>query len=790
MSFPINNLYRFEEFTLDPANRSLTRSGQVIPLSAKSCQVLTYLVRNADRVVTKDELLKAVWPESFVEESNLPGYVSGLRKALTDRSSLIATVPGLGYKFTAVVTSGAPPDLSLQPVAPANLAPLEDLEIEQMRETTRVVVRETSTQLPSLPALMPAPRPLLPGWAVWTSLTVLVLTAAAIAYIVHRNAEPQQLSKVVVADFLNLTGDPAFDHTLKTSLELSISQSPYIQSMSSAEIDSTLAMMQKPTDSPLLGDLALELCRRENYQALLRGKIAPGSKWGSYALSLEVVNCITGKSIGELHADAYNKDAILSALDDLALRARRSLGESAASIGEFDVPIMNESTFSFEALQAFNTGSNLGSEGKIVECIPYFQKAIELDPKFAMAQAGLGTAYTALGDTKKGADYSRKAFDLSAAVSQSERFYLRFNYSAFTLRDLDSALQEAQDWTRVYPRDLAGWQSLGYIQIQLGHYAESALATEHSLQLNAIKYESTYGNLADAYMREGRFAEAKRLIAESQAQNKDAASLHQLLLQMAYLEQDPQAVQREIQWCNSHPEKWILLETQAIFAADTGRAADSEALYQRTFDDASQENQSALVDGMMLDEAAAEVDLGEIAKAGKILAQIKDHTGATWAVLATKAGSTTAADAFLKLPLADPHGTVDNKVLIPELKAVAALHRNDPQAAIALLELSRPYELAFLEVIDVRAQAYLIANQPAKAAAEYQKLIDHPAVEEPTMPRTYLAHLGLARAYALAGRPQDSSKQYDLFFNLWKDADKNLPILLQAHQEYTRLPQN
>jgi len=776
MSLFLNNLYRFDEFALDPANRSLLRDGAPIPLSAKSCQILTYLVSNSGRVVTKDELLKAVWPDSFVEESNLPGYISGLRKALTDRAGYIATIPGLGYKFTAIVESYAPPDLRPQAAA-------SEFQIQQMRETTHYVIRETSAPVLALPA----PKPLLRRWAFWTSLAAVLAIASGAGYALYLRSQPQQLSKVLVADFYNLTGDPDFDHTLKSSLELSLAQSPYIQLMGAAEIKSTLGMMQKAPDSPLLGDLPLELCRRNNYQALLRGKIATDSKRDSDTMSLEVVNCATGKILTELHADASDKDAVLGTLDGLTVRARKKVGESSQSIAQFDVPIMDMSTFSFEALQAFNTGANLGSNGKVLECIPYLQKAADLDPKFAMAQANLGVAYLALGDTKKAAGYSQKAFDLSEGVSLPEQFFIRDDYHLMVLRDLDSALSDSQEWAHVYPMDNASWQSLGYVEGLLGNYPAAAQASEHVLQISLVKFEALYGNLADFYMREGRFADSKRIIAEAQAQNQDAASLHQLLLQIAFLEHDPQATHDAIEWANTHPEQWIVLESQAIFAADLGQKSKSESLYQQTFQDAIKEGQPVLVDSMLLDEAGVDVDLGEMARATKLLAQVKDHTSANWAVLATKAGSTTAADAFLKLPNEYPQGTIANKVLTPELKAVVALRHNDPMAAIALLESARPYELAYPEVIDVRAQADLAAKQGAKAQQEYQKLIDHPAIEEPTMPKTFLAHLGLARAYALQGRKDDSRKEYEAFFSLWKDADAGLPVLRQAHIEYARL---
>ncbi|HUD21917.1 MAG TPA: winged helix-turn-helix domain-containing protein [Acidobacteriaceae bacterium] len=779
MPLPFNGLYRFDEFELDPSRRSLSRNSVIVPLSSKAFEIFTYLVANPGRVVTKDELLKAVWPESFVEESNLPGYISGLRKALADRAGYIATIPGQGYQFTARV----------QTETHANSSPKqgpEDIpthQIQRMRESTHVIIRETSSPVRALAES----RSLLRHWSPWVLIAVAMASGAATYYGFYIRSQPQQLSKVMVADFLNLTGDPSFDHTLKSALEIGLAQSPYIQLMGEGDEHSALSMMQKAPDSPLLGEIALEVCKRNNYQALLRGQIASGSKWGSDTISIELVNCATSRTIAVLHGDAFNKDAVLSTLDGLTVGARRKLGESNYSIEQFDVPIMNESTFSFDALQAFNTGSNLGSDGKILECIPYFQRAVDLDPKFAMAQASLGTAYLTLGDTKKAAAYSKVAFNLSGDISQWEKLYIRYNYYLMTLHDLDSALSTVDEWTRVYPRDETSWQALTYVEIQVGNYPVASQAAQYALQMSPIKYAIEYQNLADASMREGHFADAKRTIAQAQAQGKDGPALHQLLLQIAFLEHDPKALQSEIEWASGHPELWLSLEIQAILAADLGKEQESESLFHSTMLDAIKEGQPALTDSMMLDEAGVEVDLGQMTKATQLLAQVKDHGSITWALLATKAGSTTAEATYFKAPNAYPNDTLATKVLIPELKALLALRRNNPTAAIQLLEPGRPYELVLPEVIDLRGQAYLVAKQGAKAQDEFQKLIDHPAVEEPTMPRTILAHLGLARAYAMQGDMEDSRKEYETFFNLWIDADTDLPVLKQAHLEFARL---
>jgi eukaryotic-like serine/threonine-protein kinase len=757
-----NGLYRFDEFELDPSRRSLSRNGTAIPLSSKAFEVLSYLVANPGRVVTKDELLKAVWPESFVEESNLPGYISGLRKALTDRASYIATVPGQGYQFTARVQT--------QP---------EDLHIQGMRESTHIVIRETSTPVVQS-------RPLLRRWSSWALIAVVIVAGAAIYYGFYLRSQPHQLSKVMVADFLNLTGEPAFDHTLKSALEISLAQSPYIQLMSTGDEHTALSLMQKATDTPLLGDTALEVCRRGNFQALLRGKVAADEKY-SYTLSLEVLNCVTGKTLAVLQGNAVGRDAVLNTLDGLAERARRKVGESTQSVEQFDVPTQDASTYSFEALQAFNTGSILGNEGKLLECIPYFQKAVDLDPKFAMAQASLGTAYYNLGDKQKAAEYSKKAFDLSGGISQLEKLFIRHNYYLMTLHDLQSTVENLQEWTRLYPRDDTPWAALTDTEIELGNFSAAVPAGEQALRISPIKPELNYLLLTRAYMRAGRYADAKRTVAQAQAQGKDDPDLHLLLLEMAFIEHDPQTIQSVIAWSRTQPQLYKTLEMQAILAADVGRYEESEALFQRATLDAAKEVEPGLADAMLLDEAGVEVELGRLTRAKELLDEVKDKSSIDAAIFEAKAGSATAAEAYLKKPNEYPHDTILNYLLIPELKALQALHRNDPQAAIALLEASAPYELAKPEVIELRAQAYLAAHQGEKAQQEFQKLLDHPALEDPTLPGTILAHLGLARALEMQGRKEDSRKEYETFFGLWKDADADVPVLKQAHIEYAHL---
>jgi len=374
-----NSLYRFDDFELDVTKRTFARQGQRVTLSPKAFEVLTFLVAHPGRVVTKEELMKAVWPESFVEESNLAQHISWLRKALGDKAELIVTIPGRGYQFAATVEA---PELVPETKAEfPGFQPGEAL-VRRVRERAHFVMEETA----------PAEkrRIFASSWVAWmVTATVLLATAGYFGW--QRFGPQPQLRKVVLGDFLNLTGDSSMDATLKSAVAISLGQTPYIQIMSDGMVHSTLSNMQKVPDTPLLGDAALEVCKRGNYQVLLRGRIEHSGF--HYDVSLEPVNCATGKRLTVFRGQALSKDEILDALDDLSKRVRVKLGEPNVSLEQFDVPLVDATTSSFEALQDYNTGGNLGNEGKIKEAIDYFHKAVDIDPKFSMGWDQLGVAW-------------------------------------------------------------------------------------------------------------------------------------------------------------------------------------------------------------------------------------------------------------------------------------------------------------------------------------------------------------------------------------------------------------
>lgn len=777
MSRALNGLCRFDDFELDVPGRRVLRDGERVPLSPKAFDVLAYLVANPGRLISKDELMKAVWPESFVEESNLAQHISQLRKAFKDKPDLIVTIPGRGYQFTASVVpvANGHSDLSGEPLNTLSLDP-ETVLLERVRERTHIVLEET-TQIER-------PSRNISTWIAWG--IAAALTASAIGYFGWLRFGPKpQLRKVVIADFLNLTSDSSMDAALKSTLSIGLSQTPYIQLMSDGMVRQTLARMEKPQDSPLLGDTALELCKRGDYQVVLRGQIEFAGY--RYQLTLEPVDCANGRSLGVFHGQANTKDAIIDTMDSLTRSVRSKLGESNASLNQYGVPLLDATTFSFEALQDYNAGGLIGNSGNDQAAAAVFEKAVAIDPKFAMGWDQLGVAWWDLGDNDKAGKLFQKAYDLSANVTQSEKFMIRYHYDAVTLGDLVAGAKNLDEYTKVYPADDWGWGALADAYVQLGDFPHAIATAEHVVKFGINRPEMIYEVLIRALFRASRFADAKRAIAQAQALGKDGPHLHHMLYEMAVIEQDQEAQRKEAAWSKDQPENSKMLRFEAIAAADEGKVREFESAMESDLPLASKDISPVFADEMLVDEAVIETEFGRMDRAAAVLARVQDKSNLDYVLAAAHAGNFAPAEATLRQKETRPSDTFCHYLQLPALRALVALHNHDPQAAIADIEISRPYELARGDIIEVRAQAYLAAGQADRAVAEYQKILANPALEDPMFPRTVLAHLGLARAYELEKKNAESRAEYEKLFTIWKDADPQLPVLEQARHEYAQL---
>jgi len=488
MSLAVRHFYRFGPFDLDVGQRLVRRDGTKIALPPKAFEVLFYLIKNPQRLVTKEELLGEVWPDSFVEEGNLTQNIFLLRKALSVRKNdfrYIVTIPGRGYQFAASVELiEQSPEIDAEPFveqAPSETFSASANSIEPRPEVTVSddafgVVPEPdvieAAALSNVAIPTDSLRVVTRHTARWIGGGVLLLLGLGIFFFWWKNHwQPQGNQAVVLADFENVTGDSSFDLVLKKALEIDLAQSPYLDMMSEQEAMEMLRLMGRDPDATVTPDVAKEVCMRDNRQVMVSGSIA--NLGHQYLLALEAVDCVSGKKLIEAKAEAASKEKVLAALDSIADKLRSGLGESTKSVQRFEVPIAQATTSSLEALKAYSIGEDmLGRANKDeTETLPLFQRAIELDPDFAMAYAAVATDYYNLNEPKLAAPYYQKAFDLSGRVSEKERVYIRAHYYADSQNDLQQGIKEYQLWAETYPRDWGSWLNIAKLYTLTGQYS-------------------------------------------------------------------------------------------------------------------------------------------------------------------------------------------------------------------------------------------------------------------------------------------------------------------------------
>ncbi len=770
-------IYQFGAVQVDPLNRAVQRNGVAIALNRRAFDVLVYLVTHPGRLVTKDELLKNVWSDAVVDENNLNQSISVLRKALDEHPcehSCITTLAGRGYQF-------------ILPVETVGLAGAEDagqpvsVLVQQRTVTTRVVTEEEPLRL-----LSPAKR----RAGVTVTLGVIALAGVA-GYLAWRRFHPRPNSaKVVVASFLNTTGDPTFDRTLDRALEIDLSQSPYMDVMSEREVVSVLQYMGRPTDSLLTADLARQICERSNREAVLSGSIA--GVGSSYLLTLEATGCATGKELAAAKAQASTKEGVLAAVDSLADRVRSKLGESAQSRETYQVPTAQATTPSLEALKAYSMGDYLVSQGRDEsESLPFFQRAVELDPKFALAYGQIATDYYNQAEFDKASLYYTKAFQLSGPISAKEKLLTEAHYYSEGLNDIEGGIRTYKVWAETYPMDWAPVVNLCNQYTQIGQYAAAIEAGQKALKLQPNR-GITYSVLARALTRANRFEEAKAVGALAVQRGKDSTGLHATLYDIAFLQKDQTALARETAWAAAHSDgwyKWFFPYSVASADAATGKLQQAEELFNRAEQIAREEKSTESADSVLIDLAQMEVDFGLPGPARMALQRVSDQgtDQPDLAVLYAKIGDTAPAERYIaKYAKLTSDTEIAGKAL-PRVRAALALERGKPYEAIAALEAARPYEFYGYLTLAQRAEAYLKAKDGMHAAAEYKKILANPGIDPGTVAYP-LAHLGLARAYALSGDAIASRNEYAALFGAFKDADPGLPVLRDARAEMAALP--
>jgi len=630
-------------------------------------------------------------------------------------------------------------------------------------------------------------------------LLLLVVVAVGLYYRSLKNPKLTDKDTVVLADFTNTTGDPVFDGTLRQALSAQLEQSPFLNLLSDERIAQTLSLMAQPKEARLTHELAREVCERTASAAALNGSIAQVGT--QYLLTLKAVNCSNGESLASATAQARDKNHVLDAVGEMAAAMRGKLGESLASVQKYDAPAENVTTPSLEALQAYS----LGYKAQVVKndyaaAIPFLQRAISLDPNFAMAYARLGANYFNLNQTVRAAESIRKAFELRERVSEREKFYIASHYGHFVTGNLEEARKSYELWAQTYPRDHVPSNNLAVIYNNLGDYTNALTRLQQTLKLNPGSGIS-YSNLVSAYLYLNRLDEARATAEEAKTRNLDSPLNHASLYLIDYLQHDAAGMQQELTHLIGKPGyEDIALYYESETASSAGQFAKANELSQRASESAQRADEKETAAGYQAEAALRAALVGDMAFA-KQQAQtalelsdggdVKAMSAIALGVAGDSASATRVAD---DLNQRLPEDTIVQFDYLPMIRAAVALRGGAAEKAIAALAPAAPYELGaasqnlnfLLYPVYLRGMAYLAAKQGTAAAAEFQKILDHPGVVL-NEPISALAVLGRGRADALAGDKNKAKTAYQNFLALWKDADPGVPLLQQAKTEYAKL---
>lgn len=771
--------YRFDQFEVDDREFRLSEGGGPIQVEPKALRLLIYLIENRNRLVRKQELLDKVWPDAMVTENALTRAIGLLRKALNEDPRVpryLETIPTAGYRFIANVT-----------VADETPAPQPAAEIGSA--AVGLGARASSRWIPA------------------TVVLLLVVSAAGI-FLYLRRDKPVLTEKdtVVLTDFENSTGDPVFDGTLRQGMTVQLEQSPFLSLISDERIQKTLALMAQPADAHLTSAIGREICQRTGSAAVLDGSIA--ALGTQYVLGLRAIDCRTGDVIDAEQAQSARKEDVLNALSEIASRLRGKLGESLASVKEHNTPLAEATTPSLEALKlysaAFKASTTVGSSSGI----PLIQRAIELDPQFAMAYAMLGRDYGDLGESELSAQSTRKAHELRNRSSDRERFFIDTSYEVIVTGDLEKAQQVCEEWAQTYPRDVSGDVNAhgflsGMILGVLGRYDQALEEAKRSVETDPDA-GFPYNNLALTYVALGRLQDAESTL--------DRASEHKLEMpdfmvdryQIAFLKGDRAGMDRIAALATREPgDEDTVSDQQAFALAYSGRLQQARTMSRRAVEMAQQKGEleraaqleagSAIREGFFGNADAARRDA---ATALKLSTGRDGQYGAAFA-LALAGDSSQAQTLADDLEKRFPDDTEVRFSYAPAVRGLLVLNHGDPAKAIELLQVNVPYDLGtptcsfygfygILYPVYVRGEAYMALHQGALAATEFQKILDHPGIVI-SDPVGALARLQIARAYAMSGNTAKAKTAYQNFLSLWKDADPDIPVLIQAKTEYAKL---
>ena len=645
-----------------------------------------------------------------------------------------------------------------------------------------------------------------------TALLVAASIAGGLYYRSRQHAAHVLTEKdtIVIADFANSTGDAVFDDTLKTALNVSLRQSPFLNVLSDSEVAKTLQLMTRPANTKLTPDVAREICQRAGSKAYIAGSI--GSLGSQFVLGLRAVNCQSGDTLAEDQVTAASKEKVLDTLGEAASKLREELGESLAMIQRFDVPLEQATTSSLEALQAYSLGTKANRGRGAAVALTYHQRAIELDPKFAMGYRAIGYDYNDLGEPERGSEYVTKAFQLHDHASERERLAIAATYYWNATGEINKAIEVNQERAQSYPRDFEAYRNLGSLYAQQGQYERAVEVTARALALDPDDIV-LYDNLATYSLALQQFDKAKEILDEAQARKLEDYQLHDNLYAYAFLKGDQVAMKEQLEWYAAKPDYEAFgLAAASATEAYAGHVKKARELIKQAVDsDVRSDNKEA--GAIVFSEAALQqAAYGNTSDARLLSAQALGLAPGTRgvrsvaAVALAMAGDTSRAESLARdLDKRFPLDTQIQSLWLPAIREQLTLDKENTAFPQHLAQAASPLDLgnilfvtnaSCLYHVYIRGEAYLAAGQGNAAAAEFQKIIDHSGIVWNCWTGA-LAHLGVARANALQSRTSQGADAdaarvraltaYKDFLTLWKDADPEIPILKQAKAEYAKL---
>ncbi|HME12302.1 MAG TPA: protein kinase [Candidatus Acidoferrum sp.] len=634
-------------------------------------------------------------------------------------------------------------------------------------------------------------------WIPWLG-GMLAIAAIAIAVFFFSGRHARALTDkdtVMLTDFVNTTGDPVFDGTLKQALAVQLGQSPYLNLLPESKIQAALQFMGRKPDERITRDLAKEISVRESAKAYISGSIS--SLGSHYVIALDAVNAQNGDTLASQQVEAENKEAVLKSLDSAATDLRKKLGESLASVQQFATPLEQATTSSLDALKEYSQGEELHMRLQEGPAVPHFKRAIDLDPNFAMAYAVLGVCNSNLGNAKEGNDQLKKAYELRDRASEREKLYIEGHYYDIVTGDAEKALQLYDQWHRTYPRDNRPLSNLALYYQVLGDYEKSLQLSAQNMQLDAND-AFAYQNEAFAYLYLNRLDEARTVAQNSIAKQRDSQSIHYLLFQLAALKSDEAGIQREQAWAaGKDSEPWMLAFT-ADYQGSKGHLKLAREIGQQQLAAAKREGLNEMPAGHLVREALREASFGYSESARQRAAEGlrlpgERTTKASAAVVFAQIGDVAQAQKVIEEVTREfPSDSGVKYGYVPSAQAMLLTHQKRFPEALAVLEPARKYDLGFpftfgtYLTMYTRGLIYLQQRDGKSSAAEFQKILDHRTLFAPSelIP---MAQLNLARAYALQGDAGKARTAYQDFFAMWKDADPDIPALIQAKAEYAKL---